>query len=423
MLDQCKISTVGDRVQIKPEVLTQDDCLLDGWLKCQRRGRDQYAKHAPGEETLRYHSNFEVFADRALVVNTRSRPSSGPDQRTQYVYAIDINLRKILHGQNGIPITNDSDLCAAILIARHALSHLLMKPEQASDLIPGLGANAFSYWRKLEIALDIHDSGFAVRNQMRYMKSPRITVPAVQYSDSVRLKGTNLELKAYDKIKERDKRFGKKNNITTPSTKDITRLEVVLPKGIIPTGFPSHRETIRLTKFGSQLRLTGFTSDDLRAIHRTYFNEVKGVYHAKAEKGSGSISGYAATLAALALEFNIPLHTIRARLENEGGRSKGSTRKTELQMLDFMAQSSELSADTILSDQAYESPPIIGVSKLEGCRFYVEHYGISNIYENAAAVFDVYSDKSTPGTFSPLISDTDYWLISAFTLLREMDLR
>ena len=416
MIDQNTIYTTGDRVQIKPELLTQDHDLLDGWLPCQRLSRDHDAKHAPGEEALRYHSNFEIFADRALVVHTRSRPGNRPDQSVQYVNKIEINPRKILHGQNGITITNDKDLCAALLIARHAFAHLLVNPDQASELIPGLRKHGHSYWRKLEIALDILDPGYAVRRQMRYMQSPHIRVPAVLYPDSVHLKGTNLELKAYDKVKKTEKRFGKRNNRTTPSANEITRLEVVLPMGLIPSGFPLHRETIKHMKFGAVQRLVGFTWNDLRAIHRTYFKGIKGVYHNKAGKDAGYNSGIAAAMAVLARDHSIPTSEIRTVLEEYGGKSKDTSRKMEKQILEFMEQASEFDVDTILSDKAYENPPIIGVSDLDGCRFYVEHYGLDSIYQNADEVFTVYADQQRSAHFTPIVSDYEYWLRSAFTV-------
>ncbi|MCP5536113.1 MAG: hypothetical protein H7A51_07725 [Akkermansiaceae bacterium] len=410
MLDQCTIFNIGDRVRIKPELLTQNDCLLDDWLQCQRRGRDFTPKHAPGEEGLRYHSNFEVFADRALVVHTRSRPSETPDQSEQYVNKIEINLRKILHGQNGISINNDKNLCAAILIARHAMSHLLVKPEQASELIPGLRYNEHSYWRKVEIALDVHDPGYVILDQMKYMKSPYIRNSALPYPNSTHLNGTNLELKAYDKVKKVEKRFSKKKHSITSSSDEITRLEVIFPEGKIPNGFPVHRETIRLAKFASHQRMTGFTWEDLRAIHRTYFKGIKGVYHVKAEKGSSYTTGQATAWAAVAKNHSIPTSEIRAALEKYGGKSKDTSRGIEKKMLEFMAQTSELDADTILSDEAYENPPIIDVSGLEGCRFYVEHYGIEEIYKNADEVFAVYSNQQIPARFTPMVTDDEYWL-------------
>lgn len=417
MIDQCTIDILEDKIQIRPELLLKDDCLLDDWLPCQRRSRDQYAKHAPGEDKMRYHSKFDIFADRALVLHTHSQPGSKPDQHKQYAYKIEINLRKILHGQNGIPVSHDRDLCAAILIARHALSLLLVNRDQASWLIPGLAGNRHSYWRKLEIALDIRDPGFAIRDQMKYMQTPRITKPAVHYPEAVYLKGTDIELKVYDKLKEREKRFGKKHNAVSPSDDEITRLELVLPKGIIPKGFPLERDTIRRTKFNSKQRLTGFTFQDLRAIHRTYFEGIKGVYHYRADGRPGYDEGHAAAWAAVAKNHDIPSSEIRKALEKYGGKSKDTSRRIEKQMLEFMEQASTLDAETILSDDAYENPPLIGVSGLGGCRFYVEHYGVKRIYENAEEVFAVYSDQQTPARFYPIVTAESYWLPSAFSSL------
>lgn len=417
MLDQCIIRVVGDRVQVKPDIISSNDFLLDGWLKCQRSSRDHDAKHAPQEMGLRYHSSFEIFADRALVVHTRSRESKSPDRTKQYVSKIEFNPSKILHGQNGITISDSRSLCAAITIMRHAMAHLLVNPDDVSTLIPGLTKRKSSFWYELEIALDIKDPDSAILKQVQYMQSPYIRNPSVVYPESVYLNGTSLKLKAYDKIEERGKRFGKKSNKVQSSADNITRLEVELRNGTIPNGFPDHRSTIRLTEIHGHKRLTGFTWEDLRAIHRTYFGGIKGVYHAKTDKSCGYNTGIAAAMAAIAKDHNIPTREFRQALEQYGGKSKESSRDTEKKMLKFMEHTSEIEADTILSDEAYEHPPLTAVSDLEGCRFYVELYGLDHILGTSDKVLDVYTQNTDTNVFTPVVTDHKYWLPSAFTAL------
>jgi hypothetical protein len=410
MIDQCIIFTVGDRVQINPDFLDHQNSLLDGWLPCLRRGKDDYAKHSPGEERLRHHSTFEIFADRALVVHSHSRQSSNPDRSRQYVHKIEINLRKILHGTNSISIRNDGELVGALCIALHAISLLLQKPSQAAELIPGINNNKHSYWRKLEVALDVRDPGNTIRKQMQRMKSPYISKPAILYPDNTYLKGTNLELKAYDKVEQTKVRFKNKGKDVGPSEDEITRLEVVIPKGILPRHFPTDRETIRTTFIKNQDRLTGFTWSDLVAIHRVYFKNIKGVYHTAAKEGSGYSTGHAAVLASLALDYDIPLGNIREATERYGARSKDASRKQHNEMLKFMEQASELSADTVLSDKAYTSPPLIVVSELEGAKSFVEHCDGCEIFKWLELVRPVYSERTSPTMFTPKNDHRQFWL-------------
>lgn len=416
MIDQCIIQVTEDRVQIKPELVSDDreDLLLDGWLPLLRQRVDRDAKHAPGETLRRSHSHFEIFADNALKVHTRSRAATRPDQATQFVYKIEINLRKILHGSNGVPIQNPEELCAALQVAKHAMSLLLVTPSSSDSLIPGIRTNGFSHWGDIEIALDIPDPGHAVRRQMRTMKTKRITKEAIPYPDSTILNGTNLELKAYDKIKQLQRRYGKKENQVTSSVDEITRLELKLKTArFLSEDLKGLSHSLKISKFGKRKHLTGFTWNDLKKIHLAYFQNVKGVYHRPAEEGSGSIEGQAAVLAFLATEFEIPLDRIRFAIENYGGRTaidkRGSSRKVERKMLEFIENQSILTAADLLSDEAYRNPPICAVSGLEGARFYFEHYGYEEIFRDVAKIRAVYGCDIDPNYFIPHTSKDEWW--------------
>ncbi|MDA7880904.1 hypothetical protein N9A94_01195 [Akkermansiaceae bacterium] len=415
MIDQCNIQVSQDRVQIKPELIAHDreNLLLDNWLPLLRTRVGQDAKHSISEETLRrFYSHFDIFSDNALRVHTRSAPGTKPNQSIQFVYRIEVNLRKVIHGSNGVPIRNSTELHAALLIIKHAMSHLLVTPSESEKLIPGISENSESYWSQIEIALDVTDPGHSIRRQMRTMETSKITKEAIPYPHMTVLNGTNLELKAYDKIEHMKKRFGTKPNKILTSADEITRLEVKLKNAkMLNKDLQDIEHSLRISSFGSKKHLIGFAWNDLKSIHRTYFANLKGVYHCAAEKGSGSISGQAAVLAFLATEHEIPLGRIRYAIENYGGRTtkdlKGASREVEIKMLEFIEQQSTLTAEEILSDKAYQYPPIIPISDLEGAKFYFEHYGKEEIYQDVSKIRTSYSDPKKPDRFIP--KTTEWW--------------
>jgi hypothetical protein len=396
MIDEAKIAVLPEQVPIKPSLIEEDAPVLDDWFRQIRCRRELDTKKTEKAIEPVYHSQFDVFADGALRVRTRSVEHRQTLRSEQFVYLIELNLRKILWGHNGINIRDGEDLCSALLIARHALQRLLSNPDDASKLIPGLDESNVSYWKSTELAMDLRDPGSVIRRHLERMRSPAVRRNPRFYENTSLLDGKNIKIKVYDKfaqMKDRHKTPKKKIEI---GLDPITRLEVKLLKGKL-TDFDmlDPVNTPTTTRIAGQNRLTGFTWAQLKAIHRSYFSQLRAVYHVAAEKGSKE-KGYAAVLAAIAREHDIPIDSIYELLKAYGGKEDGNCRKIRTEIEWFMGQGSELTAEELLSDENYGNQPGVHVSGLEGCRFYVNHYGWSEIEVALPEVRRVYGDTLPP---------------------------
>jgi hypothetical protein len=248
--------------------------------------------------------------------------------------------------------------------------------------------------------------------QMRTMKSPLIRLEESYFSDSTYLRGTDVELKVYNKVAHLKKRFPENQGGIASSVDEITRLEVVLKNGKIPR-FPHRdlRSLFGLDKIQDESRITSFTWESLREVHREIFANIKGVYSPKVGEDAGTVTGFAAAFAALTLEHNIPIRDVRRVLEIHGGKSSESSRRITVKMREFIAQGSEVDAKTLLSDKAYESPPIIkpaGTGRVGGVSFYVEHYDAKSFEALEADVRRVYGREVPGDRFIPK-TNVEFW--------------
>lgn len=404
MIDEAAITVLPDCIQIKPHLIEEKADTLDDWFLPMRRKREDDAKKTENAMYPVYHCRFDLFADGALRVYTRSRERSDSKRSEQFVYRIELNLRKILWGHNGINISDGDDLSHALMIVRHALQHLLIHPEDASRLIPGLDETPISYWSSLELALDLRDPGLVIRRHLERMRSPAVRRDPEFYENTIRLKGKNVTIKCYDKIaqmKDRHKTPRKKIEVASDP---ITRLEVKLKRDkLTDFSWLDSSEAPLVSKISGRNRLIGFTWEQLRAIHRHYFYDLRAVYHSAAEKGSSPEKGYAAVFAAIAREYGIHPNGIYDLLMAYGGKGDSTCRKIRSEFEWHLAQGSELTAEELLSNENYCNQPGLHVSSLNGCQFYVNHFGWSDIDGVRPAMRQVYGD-AVPAPFLNALS-------------------
>lgn len=410
MIDEAAITALPEYIQIKPRLIEEKADALDDWFLPMRRKREDDAKKTENAMYPVYHCKFDLFADGALRVYSRSRERSDTKRSEQFVYRVDLNLRKILWGHNGINIRDGDDLSYALVIVRHALRHLLVHPDDASRLIPGLDEKPISYWSSLEIAMDIRDPGLVIRRHLERMRSPAVRRNPEFYENTTRLNGKNMTIKCYDKIAQmKDRHKTPKRKIEVASD-PITRLEVKLKRGKL-TDFskldPSHVPFIR--KIRGQNRLVSFSWDQLKAIHRLYFSDLRAVYNLAAEKGSKPEKGNAAIFAAIAREHDIHPNAIYDSIKAYGGKGESTCRKIRSEIEWYIAQGSELTAEELLSDDNYRNQPGLHVSGLNGCQFYVNHFGWSEIDRVRPAIRQIYGDAAPAPFLNPLSKPYLHW--------------
>ncbi len=399
MIDQSSIAVLPDHIQIKPCLIEDKAPILDGWFRQMRCSRENDAKKTEKAMHPVYHSSFDLFADGALRVYARSAERHDTNRLEQFIYQIELNLRKILWGHNARTIADGQDLCHALLIVRHALKLLLVRPEEASQLIPGVGGNQTSYWQSMELAMDVWDPQLAIRRRLEWMRTPSVRRKQKFYEHTSLLDGNKVDLKVYDKLEQmRDRHKVPKRKVRIIGDDPITRLEVALKKDKLtkfekldPAMIPA------MTEIAGRKRLTGFTWEQLRAIHRHYFASINAVYHVAAKKGDPSEHSYAAVFAAIAREHDIHPQAIYELVTAYSGKPDDTCRNIRRKMEWHIGQARELTAEELLSDEAYRNQPEVVVKGLDGCQFYVRHYGWDRIREAMAEVWQVYGGSGLHG--------------------------
>ena len=428
MLDQC-IITVPNGPLVKPEIFTDEKFEIDDWLQFAAVNDGTYRLfHQDGPTTTRKNS-FDLFGRRVLHfrtkhVGTREKPFH------QVIDQIELNLAKVAHGHNAIPLWHPLELCGLLILVRHVLRGVLVNPEEASTLIPGLVHGCGTHWSKIEIGMHIKDPGQAVYRLMSRMRSEYAR--KLQFFDNTwRLKGTNVIIKVYDKPTEMvAKKISTKKKLQPSTDHPITRLEVELwgrkaaSFGFLPEG---QRPLTRMED--GKAFLEGFTLEQLRAIHRYYFSELKGIYHAPKKPGGGDAAGMAAVLAAVHLRSGMPVDELVGLYAELGMRDRKETRPKDKEeearkraqremrsMIErYLEESSTLTADELLSDAAFRSQPIIGVKDAYGAGdMFIHHYGIDSIWDFAndphadRQIKDVYMGMGSK-VFTPTISLEEWW--------------
>lgn len=433
MLDQ-SIITIPNGPLVKPEIFTDDDFKIDGWLQFHASNPGSNRKRQKGGEMLHTGKGwFDLFGDRFLRFYTEPMNPGSRDLARRVIHKIELNPSKIVHGHNGIPITDERRFCAVLILIRHILRGVLVDPSKASSLIPGLIEDCHTHWSKIEIAMHIRDPQQAVFKLMDRMRSPRIRSGPEHLENTTRLKGTNVKIKAYDKIPQMvDKKIARRRDLR-PSTDDpITRLEIEL-KGAKTAAFNFLDSDARplLERHGEKQFLKGFSLPSLQAIHRHYFSELKAIYHAKKSDVDGDIAGIAAMIAATHLRWHTPVDEL-LDLYVELGRRKGkapypkpgskdeakkkvAARKSMRALVErFLEESSTLTAAELLSDHAYKIQPFVNVEGRYGAgELFTQHYGLDSIWDFARdpaadrQIQDVYLFQG-PAPFQPVTEPT-WW--------------
>jgi hypothetical protein len=94
-------------------------------------------------------------------------------------------------------------------------------------------------------------------------------------------------------------------------------------------------------------------------------------------------------LAAIAREHDIHPQAIYDLVKSCSGKPADTCRNIRRQMERHLEQASELTAEELLSDEAYKTQPIVKVKGFSGCRFYVKKYGWDEIEEAEEALKEV----------------------------------
>lgn len=418
MIDEAAIAVLTDRIQIKPHLIEDEAPILDGWFRPMSYSRENDAKKTDKAMQPVYHSSFDLFADGALRVYTHSEECEETNRSEQFIYHIELNLRKILWGHNGRTIADGEDLCHALLIVRHAMKHLLVRPEEASHLIPGVGGNEISYWQRMELAMDVWDPDLVIRRRLEWMRSPSVRRKPEFYTHTSLLDGKEVDLKVYDKLEQmRDRHSMPMKKVKIIGEDPITRLEVALKRDKLTDykkkqgqriEFP-HNMIPAMTEIAGRKRLTGFTWEQLKAIHRFYFSNLKAVYHVAAEAGAPTEHSYAAVLAAIAREHDIHPQAIYELLSTYSGKPDDTCREIRRKMEWHISQASELTAEELLSDEAYRNQPEVVVEGREGCRFYVKAYGLGPICEVMSEVREIYGNSVRRNHLNPAEKPYLFW--------------
>lgn len=426
MLDQC-IITVPNGPLVKTEIFTDEHFRIDGWLEFYAVSNSNNRKRHRDGPIHNRKWNFDLFGDRVLRFQTRHVGTSQEPYR-QVINRIELNLAKIAHGHNAIPIRHEQELCGLLILARHALSGVLVDPTKASMLIPGLIKNSHTHWSKIEIGMQIKDPGQTVFNLMRRARSTRAR--SLEFlKNTARHTGTNVTMKAYDKFAAMIAKKHGKMNMQASIDHPITRLEIELKNkktasiSCLPDGTPA-----LIRKEDKKVFLEGFTLEHLKLTHRDYFSDLKSIFHAQKKPGEGEKAGMASLLAAIHLRSGIPVVELadlyadlgmrnrkKPRFSDEEVVAKKRARQDMRNLIErFVEESSTLSAVDLLSDEAYRSQPIIGVDGCYGSgEYYIQHHGINSIWDFAhdpyadRQIQEVYMSRNT-AQFDPVAS-LEWW--------------
>lgn len=175
---------------MRSEVFTDDDFKINDFLPIRNLNNNKKVQTKDHVTFISHSTSVEILPDKALKIYTRSQDGGAPDPKRQRIYEIHLNPSKILRGHNGGTIQSDRELALALTMVRHILAGVLVKPDQASRLIPGLAAGGTSYWASIEVAMNLRDPDGAVWAQMQGMRTRKIRKNAHYYENTVCLKGT-----------------------------------------------------------------------------------------------------------------------------------------------------------------------------------------------------------------------------------------
>ncbi len=170
-------------------------------------------------------------------------------------------------------------------------------------------------------------------------------------------------------------------------------MEVVL-KNIKTTDFrfmpQSERPSVKTIE-GKQ-KLVAFNLDQLKAVHRHYFSGLKAVYHAATKDGDRNNAGFGAVLAAIAQKWDILVPEMLDVYRQTARKSESASRAMRGEIERFIAESSVITAEELLSDEAYLSQPAVVVEGVTGCEFYARRH---NLLSADPDILACYSAKRT----------------------------
>lgn len=392
MIDQCTIR-YDREIRINPDVITSARSEINfRELPLEIKCSDTFKAASGGIERKQF-AEIRILGD-ALVAKL-AKPAECPSGAQRSFYAIkeiQINPAKILRGHNGQAIGSDLELAYALTIVRVAVASILENRNDAPYLIPGpeLAENS-CYWRKIEIALDLKDPDKQLLKMMKHARSSKIRDTPWVFGSTTQLDGTNLSLKAYDKVDQMKAKFRKRNmhsvdpqsqpgdgstgsDTETPSGVDsITRFELCLKLSNMkcgvwePFAFLPPEERPRMSESGMRLKLLSFNLRHLREAHRHYFSDLKGIFALPqvAEK-KGNTDKLGAVMAAISALWKIPPGELLEVYKSHGRKSPSAVRSLRLNMERHLSLRNSVSAESVFSDKAYQCPVGVNVDGVGG---------------------------------------------------------
>ena len=398
MLDQCSIQ-VEAQIRVDPAVFTDKSFRIGNALlpaaSCgfrrqssqdQQHGKQQENEQADDDDDdddddeadddvdideerrleKRATGRIVIFEDNALVVYTRSIPqpigrSTGDTVEDHVVDSILLNLPKILFGHNGQTLTNDAAICLGLTYVRCALSKILVRPEEAFLLIPGLSPRNTSRWRSLEVAMNIEDKNREIFRQMANMRSSTIRDnPVVREKNTVYQRGSKYTIKAYDKVAQLKAKKKPRLTLHSDSPTEITRLELQIKSQGLTLDKPNPTPSLATyAEFREKHKLVSFNYEFLKLQHRKRFSGLRAVYMPEPTSGKSSKEGYGLLLAALCLKRDIPVAEVIETFESCAKRKPGAAGELRRTIEEAISRSSSVDADTLLSDDNYLRQPAV----------------------------------------------------------------
>lgn len=352
MIDRCKISLLR-QIPLKPSVTT---CPRDSRIfalfphlnVCTRSG-------AGNEGVMRCHHVINPRPDGAITLLAVS-----DDWESQpFLYAIELNLARLLYGHNGFPITTAIELAAALHEVEEIVRLFLPDKQNAVRVIPGV-ADSHAAWSMIELFSQHHDPDGMLMRLFSGASHPgtrakQFVVPG----ESIKLCGTHHWLSIYRKDLEMVK-LSKKFNVDPRSLPRIIRIE--------------HRLKGRILKrcLGRESKdVTSFTFDKLEEVHRMLTRQIKNVFF-RGPAGSGSdVRANRKVSKILRFAYGVLREkggTVQeyVRIHKESTSSSSATASRFKNGLRFLVeQSSTLSVDELLPEDVYIDPPYIRIPNLE----------------------------------------------------------
>lgn len=283
-------------------------------------GRYQITENHEGSERW---ASIKLGPEHAAIVNVRKIDTSW------LVKQIRLFLPHWLYGHNGIPIPGHENFLLALHRYQQVVG-MLFEEKDRHRVLPGIGRGNDSYWSSVEFSVHLSDPSGRLLQAMKNISHPRIYSGPTTSDTSIKLSGTGLTIRAYDKEIQMRSKSSNADSVLPPPI-SIVRLECQWKSELLanylsqaaPNRFPN-RDSNSEEEPEYALR-AGFSLETLRKAFELVIRETTGVFvPAHPAKKIGAIPQL---LAELALTLQIPLSGVVNAYRSIGARSRRTTRE------------------------------------------------------------------------------------------------